>query len=235
MNVFFFLLAITLATAISAPLSAAVIVGRGDCGSPVTLEPGERLEVLLPGNPTTGFLWLAALLPPVLRHEEGESFLSDSDLPGAGGRFTLRFTATKGGMGELLLQYRRPWEEKVPPLESCSFPITVKSRALRTTAIYISSGGKRMTACFDSETNRVAVTLPDGHTVSLPAALAASGTRYGDDRESFWEHHGTGRFSHGDTLLFEGKISGNGAKPEPLPPAPPAVPSSTSRFPGEYR
>lgn len=77
-------------------------------------------------------------------------------------------------------------------------------------ASYHSSTGERLEACFDQATERVTLQVPDGHTVTLPLAPSASGARYGNGHEVFWEHQGTGRYFVGDKLVFEGALAGAG-------------------------
>lgn len=73
-------------------------------------------------------------------------------------------------------------------------------------AAYIAADGKQMEACFDQGRKLVSIRLPDGRTVSLPSAISASGSRYSDGTRTFWEHQGIGRYSVGETCLFEGKV-----------------------------
>jgi quercetin dioxygenase-like cupin family protein len=72
---------------------------------------------------------------------------------------------------------------------------------------YTAVDGKQLEACFDLERKKVVVRLPDAQIVSLPAAISASGARYSDDKHTFWEHQGVGRYFVGEKLLFEGKFA----------------------------
>ena len=63
------------------------------------------------GNPTSGYLWEARfdghhLELQAQAYEPGKAV-------GAGGRETLSFRALKAGETEVLLEYRRPWEQEV--------------------------------------------------------------------------------------------------------------------------
>lgn len=71
---------------------------------------------------------------------------------------------------------------------------------------YTAADGKQLEACFDLERKKVVVRLPDAVVVTLPAAISASGARYSDEKHTFWEHQGVGRYFVGEKLLFEGKI-----------------------------
>jgi inhibitor of cysteine peptidase len=46
-------------------------------------------------------------------------------MPGSGGSETVRFTATAAGTTKLVLDYRRPWETDVPPVETVTIDVTV--------------------------------------------------------------------------------------------------------------
>ena len=185
--------------------SATVTVGEDDCGQPLTMEIAERLEVTLAGNPTTGFMWQTLPpLPPNLRQEGEPSFKQESALIGAGGLFTFHFATQKEGEGDLKLGYRRPWEDKTPPARICSFKVVVRKQAEQVLAVYVSAAGEQMAARFDLPAKTVTVTLPDGHVATLPTAVSASGARYSNGKETFWEHQGTGRFFVKDDLQFEG-------------------------------
>ena len=180
-----------------------------ECGKSVSIPLNETLNLTLAGNPTTGFLWeLAAIDPEILAADKEPSYAANSSLTGAGGKFTFRFTPRKTGKTAVRLIYRRPWERNVTPLQGCELTVTVLDAEPRvTTAAYLSAEGQRLTASFDLKTDQVTVTTPDGRNVTLPAAPSASGARYSDSKETFWEHQGTARFFKGDELLFEGKIS----------------------------
>jgi membrane-bound inhibitor of C-type lysozyme len=70
--------------------------------------------------------------------------------------------------------------------------------------VYAAADGKQLEACFDLDRNVVVVRLPDATVVTLPSAISASGARYSDGKQTFWEHQDVGRYFIGETLLFEG-------------------------------
>jgi len=97
---------------------------------------------------------------------------------------------------------------------SCLLPVVVvadtegtcSSTSNAIPAVYRSSAGKALAACFDNKQGSVSLFLPDGRKVTLPVALSGSGTRYSNEKETFWEHQGIGRFFVGETLVFEGTL-----------------------------
>ncbi len=196
-----------LAALLPAPLHALDLTER-DNGKSITLSLGQPLSITLPGNPTTGYTWEpAALDRGMMAMEPGPSFVPDSALAGAGGTFTFRLVPRQSGKTSLRLVYHRPWEKDVQPLRAFEVIITVAAAGKgENHAVYRSSAGEYLSAVFDLNRNVVTVSLPDGRSVTLPVAVSASGARYGNGTETFWEHQGTGRFFRGEKLVFEGMI-----------------------------
>ena len=86
-------------------------------GQTVTVAPGDRLELKLEENPTTGFRWVFA--------EDGVpcfSLVSDAyeggGAPGAGGEHKWQMKAVQLGNCELRLFYRRSFEPDASPARS---------------------------------------------------------------------------------------------------------------------
>ncbi len=200
------------------PLTVALLPARlhalelteRDNGRSVTLLLTRTLSLTLPGNPTTGFTWEPASLDRgILAMEPEPSFVPDSSLIGAGGKFIFSFVPRKPGTTSLKLVYHRPWEKDVKPLRVFELTVTVAAGKGISHAVYRSASGELLSASFDLERNEVTVILPGGRVVTLPAAVSASGARYSNGTETFWEHQGAGRFFKGDELLFEGEALDN--------------------------
>ncbi|MEI8354807.1 MAG: protease inhibitor I42 family protein [Deltaproteobacteria bacterium] len=198
------LLLLLLFPSISHPLELTV----KESGRSISLPVGEPLSITLAGNPTTGYIWeLAEVERTVLAPDPEPLYVPDSSLTGAGGRYTFRLFPLKAGSTAVKLEYRRPWEKGVAPVQRFDLTVTVLPSTRTTVARYLSSAGKTAAASFDLGRNLVTVTLPDGRCVTLPSAPSASGARYSDGRESFWEHQGVGRFFKGEKLIFEGAVA----------------------------
>ena len=73
-------------------------------------------------------------------------------------------------------------------------------------AVYISNECEALTASFDNRKGTVEVKLSDRRAVTLPCTVSASGARYSNGHETFWEHHGEGSYWVGDELVFRGKV-----------------------------
>jgi predicted secreted protein len=103
-----------------------VTIGASSNGKSLSLKPGDRLVVRLPGNPSTGYRWDVARLPASLR-ALGTSYETRKTTPpmaGQGGIFVYRFAA-RPGRGTLRLVYHRPWEKQAPALKTFFVGVTV--------------------------------------------------------------------------------------------------------------
>ncbi len=113
---------------IAAGLPAATIgcavrtveVTDGDAGSVQTARVGDRIVVLLAGNPSTGFAWSrvepdgdamdGSALAPI---DEGVwEVPTGGDVPGTPGLCRFEYSAEKPGAVTLAYAYARPWEEE---------------------------------------------------------------------------------------------------------------------------
>lgn len=85
-------------------------VGEQDSGRTLEARVGDAIRIVLPENPTTGFVWTAD--PPfggplTLSRDENEV---PGTVPGAGGRRILEVRADRPGPFSISLHHRRPWE-----------------------------------------------------------------------------------------------------------------------------
>ncbi len=98
-----------------------------DAGSTVTVHIGDRLEVALNGNLTTGYAWEPQDLDSRILQTEGEmDYTSDSQALGASGVFRWRFKAAAAGETVLKMRYHRSFEADTPPLETFEVNIVVQ-------------------------------------------------------------------------------------------------------------
>lgn len=111
--------------------SGPLKLGEQDNGKSFTVETGDTIEVVLPGNPTTGYGWTAALSDEdaALLEQVGEpEYVADEvaeHIVGSGGQFTLTFKAKAEGEATLKLVYSRSWED-VEPEQTFEVQITVE-------------------------------------------------------------------------------------------------------------
>ncbi len=99
--------------------------------SEVTLRVGGELKVALAANPSTGYGWEVSTAPePAVLEQVGEPVYeatpTDTMVVGSGGTTTFRFRAEAAGTTEVVLVYRRPWEEGVEPVDTVTVEVTVE-------------------------------------------------------------------------------------------------------------
>jgi len=92
-----------------------VALDQQDRGSRVSLATGDTLDVLLPENATTGYLWAVAGVPDNVQLVDDELLPASVARPGAGGAHRYRFSVTGPPEGTLRLELRRPWEQTQQP------------------------------------------------------------------------------------------------------------------------
>ena len=98
-----------------------------DARRTVTMHPADQLEVVLDGNPTTGYQWEIASVDSAILKPIGEAeFRPDSSALGAGGKVALHFEVLVPGKTVLRLIYHRSFEQAVPPLKTFQVEIEVK-------------------------------------------------------------------------------------------------------------
>ena len=85
----------------------------------VFLQVGDSLEIVLEGNPTTGYMWDLGPWDTRVLEQVGEyAYKPASDAMGSGGRYTFSFKAIGYGKTDLKWSYARPFEKNAPPLKS---------------------------------------------------------------------------------------------------------------------
>ena len=84
-------------------------LSQADSGSRRTVTVGDRIEVELEENPTTGYRWQVDVDAAKVRVVDDEH-RSDSDAMGAPGRRILTFEVLQPGEVDLRLHYARSWD-----------------------------------------------------------------------------------------------------------------------------
>lgn len=97
--------------------------------TPVNLQVGQKVTVLLEGNPTTGFIWRqAGALPanaPVTVDLRCAATENGGMCCGFPTPTSLTITAVKPGTQVVRVVYARPWEKGKAPAREQSFSVTV--------------------------------------------------------------------------------------------------------------
>lgn len=88
---------------------------------------GETKSFLLPGNPTTGFIWQVAECSPVVEVEVAiQPNNSPRGMVGCPRNTEVSVTGKQAGQGEVKLIYARPWEKGKAPLHTHTVKVNVK-------------------------------------------------------------------------------------------------------------
>jgi inhibitor of cysteine peptidase len=107
-----------------------VAVAAADKGKTITLKVGQEAVVSLKGNPTTGYSWdLAGIDGQAVKLDGEVKYKEDPKLQGmvgVPGMFHAKFKAAKPGKATVKLQYRRPWEKDVKPVETYEVSFSVE-------------------------------------------------------------------------------------------------------------
>ena len=103
-----------------------IVVGLGDAGRSLTINPGDVVIVEVEENLGTGYSW--AVVDDgggVLSLIESTHIPAPQQLMGAPGTHRFRFSPARAGTGTLELHLRRPWESSRAPAQRLRLPITV--------------------------------------------------------------------------------------------------------------
>lgn len=106
---------------------ATVRVGAADSGATLRLRTADRLEVMLEGNPTTGYTWEVTACDTTVLKPVGEGqFVADGSAPGSAGKVVTGFEAVGQGQTVLEMIYQRTFEKGVPPLRTFELSVRVQ-------------------------------------------------------------------------------------------------------------
>ncbi|MHB8051489.1 MAG: protease inhibitor I42 family protein [Coriobacteriia bacterium] len=106
--------------------AADVTVTGADDGGTVTVRDGGTVTVELESNPTTGFTWIEASVPPMLEVRGEPTFEPSSDALGSPGIQTLTYDVVAVGEGTLELEYGQAFDTMVEPEDTFSVTIVVE-------------------------------------------------------------------------------------------------------------
>ena len=107
---------------------AAVQLNEDNNNQSVTVGQGAVVELSLPSNPTTGYIWSYSASPDQNVLAETSHFsIAASQAIGSGGDEHWVFQAVGAGTTSLNLAYARPWEKSAQPAKTYSVEIGVNS------------------------------------------------------------------------------------------------------------
>lgn len=103
-----------------------IVATRETDGQLITLRKGDKLQVRLEENATTGYSWTVLNQNPLVCRQLSDEFMGpNSTLVGAPGIRVMTFEAIAPGDGVLLFNYLRPWEKDRQPAAKVTLPIRV--------------------------------------------------------------------------------------------------------------
>jgi predicted secreted protein len=97
-------------------------LSENDSGKTVEIKCGDQLEVELPGNPTTGYVWEVSSLDLNVLRLAKTDYIANEKTIGSGGIEVMIFEAIATGTSVLNLKFHRSFEHNVPPIKT--FEIT---------------------------------------------------------------------------------------------------------------
>ncbi len=109
------------------PKEVQITEKGNSCGSTVGLNVGDTLNLVLDGNPSTGYTWEVGFYTNTVVEPLGEAeYQSQSNLVGADGTYTFRFRAIGEGQTQLKMVYHRPFEKDATDLKTCDVTVNIK-------------------------------------------------------------------------------------------------------------
>lgn len=100
----------------------------------VELHVGQKLEVAIAGNPTTGYTWKTTALPEGMTQLGEPAYVQDPAegpdgrrMVGVGGRFIFTFAGARPLEGVIQFAYSRSWEKDTPPLQTASLRVRINA------------------------------------------------------------------------------------------------------------
>jgi len=101
-------------------------LSENDSGKTVEIRVGDELDVILPGNPTTGYVWeVSSLDSTVMRLDKSDFFANDNAF-GSGGIEIIKFQAIAAGTSVVRLIFHRSFEQNMPPLKTFEVTVIIK-------------------------------------------------------------------------------------------------------------
>jgi len=118
---------IFLAVSLCATAPVLVKVSEKDRSRTIEMRVGDVLEIVLRGNPATGYTWdVGSFDKDILKQVGKAEFVPDKMIRGSGGNVILRFEASKVGKVFLKLIYHRTFEKNKPPIKTFDVTVLVK-------------------------------------------------------------------------------------------------------------
>ena len=101
-------------------------LSENDSGKTVEICVGDELEVVLPANPTTGYIWEVNSLDPNLLSQSKADFFANDNAIGAAGMEIIKLHAIAAGTSVVRLIFHRPFEQNMPQLKTFEVTVIIK-------------------------------------------------------------------------------------------------------------
>jgi inhibitor of cysteine peptidase len=100
-------------------------INKKDNGATIHLQAGDRLEIELPENATTGYKWLLPGMNDIRVKERFQP--QEAGIPGSSGTAFFELEPQHSiPARKIIMKYQRPWETDLPPEDSFFFTLTVQ-------------------------------------------------------------------------------------------------------------
>jgi len=127
--IFISLVSLMLVLSFSSCLVEGKTLTEKNNGDSFSLEINDVINIKLISNPTTGYRWvlIEEIDGSIISLIDSEFIQSkkDKELVGTGGYEIFSFKAIPKGKTSIILNYERPWEDEVEPLETFEIIILV--------------------------------------------------------------------------------------------------------------
>ena len=99
---------------------------ENDSGKTVELRTGYDLEIVLPANPTTGYVWEVSSMDSTVLKLDKSEFIAGNKAIGSGVMEVIKLYAIGEGRSELKLIYHRHFEKDKSPLSTFEIAVIIK-------------------------------------------------------------------------------------------------------------
>lgn len=101
-------------------------LSENDSGKTFEICVGDELAVVLPANPTTGYIWDVNSLDSNQLSQSKSDFFAKDEAIGAGVIEVIKFHAIAAGTSTVRLIFHRSFEQNVPPLKTFKVTVIIK-------------------------------------------------------------------------------------------------------------
>ncbi len=94
----------------------------------IVTNPGTTFQVVVKSNPTTGYSWRLGAKPDkrLVVLDNSRYVAPKTTLVGAGGQEIWVFKTLRSGKTQIVLEYARPWEKNIKPVETRVYKVIIK-------------------------------------------------------------------------------------------------------------